>query len=111
MPVSTAPYKRTYAHTKSRGKEGRVKCGMCGKSVPRYKAFTKFKRFRITDPVIRRQVGRYRIHMGGQKMYVCLSCARFRKIVKPGKSVRKKHLQKYRPGKIGAKIKKKFIKT
>ena len=32
MPISTAPYKRTYQHTKSRGKEGRVRCGLCGKT-------------------------------------------------------------------------------
>ena len=93
MPISTAPYKRTYAHTKRRGKEGFVKCGFCGKSVPRWKAFIKHKGFRISDPVLRKQVKRYNVHMFSRKMYVCPSCARFRKVVKPGKSVRKKHLK------------------
>jgi ribosomal protein S26 len=93
MPVSTAPYKRQYLHTKRRGREGFVKCGFCGRRVPRWKAFTKFKGFRISDPVLRKQVPRHRMHMFKQKMYVCPSCARFRKVVKPGKSVRKKHLK------------------
>ena len=106
MPISKAPYKRTYSHTKSRGKEGRVRCGLCGKMVPRYKSFVKYRGLRIRDPVILKQVGRHRIHMSSQKIYVCLSCARFRKIVKPGLSVRKKHLKKYVPG-----VPKKRIKT
>ena len=111
MPVSKAPYKRTYQSTKSRGKESRVKCAFCGKLVPRYKALTKYKKFRINDPVLKKQVGRYRIHTTGRKMFVCLACARHRKIAKPGISVRKKHLQKYRPGKTGAAVKKKNINT
>jgi small subunit ribosomal protein S26e len=98
MPISTVPYKRSYAHTKSRGKEGKVRCGFCGKRVPRWKSFVKYRGLRIRDPVVLKQVGRYRIHLPNQKMYVCLSCARFRKIVKPGKSVRKKHLKRYKPG-------------
>lgn len=93
MPVSTAPYKREYAHTKRRGKEGLVKCRFCGRSVPRWKAFVKFKGFRISDPALRKQIPRYNIHMFHQKIYVCPSCARFRHVVKPGKSVRKKHLK------------------
>jgi len=93
MPISTAPYKRSYAHTKTRGREGFVRCGFCGKRVPRWKTFVKFKGFRISDPVLRKQVPRHRIHMFSRKVYVCPSCARFRHIVKPGKSVRKKHLK------------------
>ena len=111
MPISKAPYKRTYSHTKSRGKERRVRCSFCGKNVPRWKALTKYRSFRINDPVVRKQVGRYRIHTSGQKMFVCLACARHRKIMKPGLSVRKKHMVKYKPGKIGASIKKKNINT
>lgn len=93
MPISTAPYTRSYAHSRKRGKEGVVRCGFCGRIVPRWKAFVKFRPgFRINDPVLQKQVPRYRVHTFGQKMYVCPSCARFRKVVKPGKSVRKKHL-------------------
>ena len=93
MPISTAPYKREYAHTKRRGREGMVKCRFCGKSCPRWKAFVKYKGFRISDPVLRKQIPRHNIHMFQQKIYVCPSCARFRHVVKPGKSVRKKHLK------------------
>jgi small subunit ribosomal protein S26e len=92
MPVSTAPYRREYAHTASRGSEGTVTCTYCGRQVPRWKAFTKFRGFRINDPTLMRQIPRYQIHTFSQKVYVCPSCARSRKIVQPGKSVRKKHL-------------------
>jgi ribosomal protein S26 len=94
LPVSTAPYTRKYAHTKTRGRESLVTCGYCGRKVPRWKSFTKFKGFRITDPTILKQVKRYRIHMARRKMYVCPSCARFHKVVQRGKSVRKKHLRR-----------------
>jgi len=92
MPISTAPYKREYAHTKSRGREGTVTCGICGRQVPRYKTFITRKGFRITDPLILQQVDRRYIHMTQQVMRLCPSCARFRGISQPGKSVRKKHM-------------------
>jgi len=79
LPISEAPYTRKYAHTASRGHETLVTCGYCGRQVPRYKTFVKYKGFRITDPVIK------------QKMYVCPSCARYHKVVQRGKSVQKKH--------------------
>lgn len=91
MPISEAPYTRKYAHTSSRGHEGLVTCGYCGRQVPRYKTFVKFRGFRITDPTILQQVDRNQIHMGRNKMYVCPSCARFHKIVQRGKTVQKKH--------------------
>ncbi|MFQ6010313.1 MAG: hypothetical protein ACE5J7_04315 [Candidatus Aenigmatarchaeota archaeon] len=94
MPVSKAPYTRKYQHTKRRGREGTVACGYCGKKVPRYKTFIKFRGFRITDPAILQQVDRSQIHMSRQKMYVCPSCARFHKIVQRGRTVRKKHLRR-----------------
>ncbi|MFQ6020546.1 MAG: hypothetical protein ACE5J4_00805 [Candidatus Aenigmatarchaeota archaeon] len=94
MPVSKAPYTRHYAHSKTRGKEQMVSCGYCGKKVPRYKTFIKYKGLRITDPTILRQVDRSQIHMSRQKMYICPSCARFHRVVKRGKSVRKKHLRR-----------------
>ncbi len=92
MPISTAPYKRTYAHTKTRGREATVKCEYCGRDVPRYKTFVITKGFRITDPLILQQIDRRMIHFSTRKIRVCPSCARFRGIAQPGKSVRKKHM-------------------
>jgi small subunit ribosomal protein S26e len=93
LPISTAPYTRAYAHTKTRGREGTVTCNYCGRQVPRWKAIVKFKGFRINDPTLLRQIPRYQIHTFSQKTYVCPSCARSRGIVQPGISVRKKHLK------------------
>jgi ribosomal protein S26 len=92
MPVSEAPYTRHYQHTSSRGHETLVTCGYCGKQVPRYKTFTKFRGFRINDPTLLKQIDRRQVHMFQQKIYVCPSCARHHKIVQRGKSVQKKHL-------------------
>ena len=94
MPVSKAPYTRKYEHTKSRGHEALVTCGYCGKKVPRYKTFVRYSGFRINDPTILKQVDRRFIHMASQKMYACPKCARFFRIVKRGKTVQKKHLQR-----------------
>jgi len=94
MPISTAPYTRKYLHCKSRGHEGTVDCGFCGRKVPRYKAFVKYRGLRITDPTILQQVDKKYIHMQRQKMYVCPACARHHKIRQPGKTVRKKHLNR-----------------
>jgi len=94
MPISTAPYRRKYSHTKSRGKERVITCGVCGREVPRWKTFFVNKRFTIRDPVILQQVDRRMIHLLNKKMRVCPSCARFWKISQPGKSVRKKHMRK-----------------
>lgn len=93
MPISTAPYTRKYAHTKSRGREGTVTCGVCGRQVPRYKTFTQTKGFRITDPLILQQVDRKFIHLMTRKVRLCPSCARYQGISQPGKSVRKKHMR------------------
>ena len=94
MPVSSAPYTRKYEHTASRGHEGLVTCGYCGRQVPRYKTFIKHRGFRITDPIILQAVDRSQMHFFSQKMYVCPSCARSHKIVERGRSVRKKHLNR-----------------
>lgn len=90
MPISEAPYKRSYQHGKSRGREATVVCDGCGRQVPRYKTFTKRVGMRINDPMIMQQVDRRMIHMMQKIMRYCPSCARFRHIVQPGKSVRKK---------------------
>ncbi|MFH0711166.1 MAG: hypothetical protein V1944_01155 [Candidatus Aenigmatarchaeota archaeon] len=93
MPISTAPYTRKYAHTKSRGKEGTVTCGICGRQVPRYKTFIQHRGFRITDPAILQQVDRRLIHTMNNDIRLCPSCARFQGVSQPGKSVRKKHMR------------------
>lgn len=94
MPVSTAPYKRTYKHTKRRGRESTVACSVCKRIVPRYKTFVVRKRFKIRDPVLMKQLDKRFIHTIQTVMRVCPACARFWGIVQPGKSVRKKHLRK-----------------
>ncbi|MEM7819707.1 MAG: hypothetical protein QXD48_02660 [Candidatus Aenigmatarchaeota archaeon] len=81
-----APYKRGYHHTKSKGRESTVSCGFCGKNVPRWKTFTIFKSFSISDPILRKQLDPKQISMFQRKIYVCPSCARFRGIVRIGRS-------------------------
>lgn len=94
MPISTAPYTRKYAHTKSRGSESTVRCDFCQREVPKYKTFSVTRGFRISDPAILQQVDRRMIHLMQRRMRACPSCARYRGIVQPGKSVRKKHMQR-----------------
>lgn len=94
MPISTAPYTRKWEHTRSRGHESSVTCGYCGRQVPRYKAFTKYRGFRITDPTILQAVDKSQLHMFSQKMYVCPSCARSHKIVQVGKTRQKRHMNR-----------------
>lgn len=94
MPISTAPYKRSYKHTKRRGLEVRLPCDFCKKLVPRYKLFIIKKTFNISrDPILNKAIDKRRAHFLTRKLRVCPSCARFRGIVQPGKSVRKKHLK------------------
>jgi small subunit ribosomal protein S26e len=93
MPISTAPYKRKYYHTKSRGRETTVICDGCKREVPRYKTFLVTKRFGLNDPILLQQVDKRFIHTLTTKLRYCPSCARFRGIAQPGKSVRKSHLK------------------
>ncbi len=81
-----APYRRTYSHTKSKGRESVVNCSYCGRSVPRWKTFVQYRGFRISDPTLRKQIDRRFVSTFQSKMYVCPSCARFRGIVKVGRS-------------------------
>lgn len=90
MPISKAPYKRSYYHRPSRGKERTVICSGCGREVPRYKTFILRKRFRITDPTILQQVDKRLIHLMSRVERFCPSCARFRSISQPGKTKRRK---------------------
>lgn len=81
-----APYKRRYHHTGGKGRESVVKCSYCGKTVPRWKSIATFKGFRITDPTLRKTLDRRQMSLFQRKMYACPSCARFRGIVKIGRS-------------------------
>lgn len=75
-------YKRGWHHTKTRGKEGIVTCGFCGRKVPRYKTFAVSRTFRISDPLLRKE-GYGRLgSLGHSKVYACPGCARHRKIVR-----------------------------
>jgi len=94
LPISTAPYKRDYQHTRTRGHETVIRCDKCGRLVPRWKTFIAYRGFRINDPVILQQIDKRSLHLMTEKQRVCPKCARFYHIVKRGKSVRKKHLFK-----------------
>jgi ribosomal protein S26 len=74
-------YKRGWHHTKTRGKESVISCGFCGRKVPKYKTFSVTRGFRITDPVLRRELGRS-FSLSQSKMYACPGCARHRNIVR-----------------------------
>ncbi len=91
MPVSEAPYKRTYQHTKQRGREVRVHCDYCHKLVPKYKTIVVYRSFGLNDPTLKKQIDPKYMHTFKKKLRVCLECSRFRGYVKPGISVRKKH--------------------
>ncbi|MFC2143234.1 hypothetical protein ACFLQN_02440 [Candidatus Aenigmatarchaeota archaeon] len=82
----SAPYKRKYRHTGKKGRESSVTCGYCGKTLPRWKSFTTYKGFRITDPTLKKQIDKRFTSMFQRKMYACPSCARHRGIVQPGRS-------------------------
>ncbi len=74
-------YKRGWSHTKGRGREGTTVCGFCGKQVPKYKCIPVFRGFRISDPVIRKEIGNQSSFLQN-KVYACPACARHRKITK-----------------------------
>jgi small subunit ribosomal protein S26e len=84
--VMGAPYTRRYHHSKNTGKEGKVKCNYCGRLVPRWKTFSSFKGFRVSDPVIRQSIDRRYVSAYNKKIYVCPACARYRRIVQVGRS-------------------------
>ena len=75
-------YKRGWHHTKTRGRESIIHCSFCGRKVPRYKTFPVIKGFRITDPLIKREVSPKQVFLSSQKLYACPACARHRNIVK-----------------------------
>ncbi|MBU0530614.1 MAG: hypothetical protein ABIH52_01930 [Candidatus Aenigmatarchaeota archaeon] len=75
-------YKRGWHHTKTRGKENVTSCDFCGRKVPKYKTFAVYRGFRITDPLVRQELGGKGLNLGGTKSLACPACARHRKIVK-----------------------------
>ncbi|MBL7206744.1 MAG: hypothetical protein ISS36_04060 [Candidatus Aenigmarchaeota archaeon] len=74
-------YKRGWHHTKTRGKETSINCGFCGKRVSKYKCFSVVKGMRISDPMLRKELGQ-QISLFQNKMYACPACARHRNIVR-----------------------------
>jgi len=81
--MSKGFYKRGWSHTKKRGKEAMITCSFCGRKVPRYKTFPVRRGFRITDPLLRKELGLKRsISLSLRKMYACPACARHRGIVR-----------------------------
>ncbi len=75
-------YKRGWKHTKKRGRETTTNCSFCGRRVPKYKTFSVTRGFRITDPVLRKELGQSAMSFAWQKMSACPSCARHRRIVR-----------------------------
>lgn len=76
-------YRREWKHTKTRGRETIVTCGFCGRKVPKYKTFSVFRGFRITDPLLRGELrNKGSLRLLQSKMYACPGCARFHHIVR-----------------------------
>jgi ribosomal protein S26 len=77
-------YKRGWHHTKTRGRESTIACGFCGRKVPKYKTFSVVRRFKITDPLLRKELGSNRrgLSLLQSKTYACPACARHRNIVR-----------------------------
>ena len=86
MPVNKG-YTRGWKHGKGRGRESVVTCAFCGTKVPKYKTFSVVRGFRITDPLLKEELGRKDAKGRGfslmsSKMYACPGCARHRHIVR-----------------------------
>lgn len=76
-------YKRGWSHTKKRGKEHTISCSFCGKKVPKYKTFPVTRGFRISDSLLRKEIGARRsFSLSFSKMRACPACARHRGIVR-----------------------------
>jgi len=83
--MANAPYRRIHKHGKGRGNELTVPCSYCGKKVPKYKTFIKKRGFSISDPSLRKELSDS-ILLSQNRLYVCPSCARHRRISQPGKA-------------------------
>lgn len=75
-------YRRGWHHTKTRGRESLVTCGFCGRKVPKYKTFPVVRGFRISDPMLRKELGKQLSSFMQNKVYACPGCARHRNIVR-----------------------------
>ena len=75
-------YTRGWHHTKTRGRESLVTCGFCGRRVPKYKTFPVIRGFRISDPMLRKELGNQQLSFMQNKIYACPACARHRNIVR-----------------------------
>ena len=80
MPATSAPYKRGHHQSKGRGQGSSVSCAYCGRTVLRMKCLTTSRGFRITDPLLRRELDKGQVSSTEHKMYVCPACARHRKM-------------------------------
>ena len=94
--IISAPYKRTYQHTKNTGKESTVRCSFCGKITPKWKAFFFFFWFRKKDPTVRKKVDKRRISAFSKKQYAFPSCVKFRGIIQKERSRKSRSSQKKR---------------
>lgn len=81
MPELKGAYKRGWHSSNSRGKQSSVSCGFCGRIVPRYKTFTTYRGFKITDPFLRKELDKTNTNFSSEKVYACPACARHRSIV------------------------------
>jgi len=75
-------YSRGWHHTKTRGRESMVTCGFCGRRVPKYKTFPVVRGFRISDPMLRKELGKQQLSFMQNKIHACPACARHRNIVR-----------------------------
>ncbi len=81
MPISKAPYTRGHKQSTSRGHQSTVFCNFCGRKLPRHKALVTRRGFRITDPLLKRELDRSQYGFSSEKQYACPACARHRGIV------------------------------
>jgi ribosomal protein S26 len=84
--MAGAPYRRVHKHGKGRGTESTVACSYCGKKVPKYKTFIRKRGFTISDPGLRKELTDTGFLTAQNRLYVCPSCARHRRISQPGKA-------------------------
>ena len=98
MSGDRSAYKRGW-ESRGRGQQSTVFCGFCGRKVPRYKTFTVYRGFRITDPVLRKELEQQNMSLSSEKVYACPACARHRNIVQKRDITGHKVEKKRRPRK------------
>ncbi|KUO42941.1 MAG: hypothetical protein APU95_01045 [Hadesarchaea archaeon YNP_N21] len=70
---------KKWGHYKAGGRSQPVTCVYCGRLVPRIKATTVIKGFRV-DPKIP-GIDKRRVFASGHKEYACISCAKHRGLI------------------------------